>query len=234
MSPSRRDAAVTAITLALLVAWDASSMDLAAAQLFGNSTGFAGRDSWWAATMLHDGGRVLAWLLLAAQVLMTLRVSPNTPTRAARWGWIGVTLLCALTVPALKRLSTTSCPWDMALFGGVAQHLSHWRWGVADGGAGHCFPSGHAVSAFAFFGIYLMWRPVNPQRARLWLAGVLIIGTLFGTAQLARGAHFPSHTMWSAWICWTLCSGMAALQRQYSHRRSHHGKVNVVVAKAPT
>jgi membrane-associated PAP2 superfamily phosphatase len=21
---------------------------------------------------------------------------------------------------------------------------------------------------------------------------------------MARGAHYPSHTMWTAWICWTL------------------------------
>jgi membrane-associated PAP2 superfamily phosphatase len=36
------------------------------------------------------------------------------------------------------------------------------------------------------------------------LAATLGFGLLFGWAQLVRGAHFPSHTMWSAWLCWTI------------------------------
>ena len=44
---------------------------------------------------------------------------------------------------------------ELAEFGGVAQHVSHWSLGVLDGGPGHCFPSGHASSAFAFFALLL-------------------------------------------------------------------------------
>jgi membrane-associated PAP2 superfamily phosphatase len=40
---------------------------------------------------------------------------------------------------------------------------------------------------------------------------VCVAGALFGWAQLARGAHFASHTMWSAWLCWTLCAVAAPL-----------------------
>ena len=39
-----------------------------------------------------------------------------------------------------------------------------------------------------------------------WLAAVLVAGSLFGWAQLARGAHYPSHTLWTAWWCWVVCS----------------------------
>ena len=134
------------------------------------------------------------------------------PQRAERWRWIGVILACVLVVPALKRLSATSCPWDLAEFGGTAQYVSHWQWRLADGGPGHCFPSGHAVAAFAFLGLYFMWRDHAPARARAWLVAVLAAGTLFGTAQLARGAHYPSHTLWSAWACWALCALAAWLQ----------------------
>ena len=38
--------------------------------------------------------------------------------------------LCVLAVPALKQISTTSCPWDLAEFGGVARYASHWALGV--------------------------------------------------------------------------------------------------------
>jgi membrane-associated PAP2 superfamily phosphatase len=33
---------------------------------------------------------------------------------------------------------------------------------------------------------------------------VCVIGFVLGVTQLLRGAHFPSHSLWTAWICWTL------------------------------
>jgi len=83
-------------------------------------------------------------------------------------------------------------------------------WGVPDGGPGHCFPSGHGVAAFAFLGLYFLWRPHRPQAARRVLVGVWVVGSLFGMAQLLRGAHYPSHTFWSAWLCWAICATASA------------------------
>ncbi len=157
----------------------------------------------------------MAWALLLWLIADALRLSFGRaytgPNRAERWRWIGVMLLCVLAVPAIKRYSATSCPWDLAEFGGVAQYVSHWKLGVGDGGPGHCFPSGHAVAAFCFFGLYFMWREHDLRRARLWLAVVLIAGALFGGGQLLRGAHYPSHTLWSAWLCWTISAAAATL-----------------------
>ncbi len=155
--------------------------------------------------MLHDGGRLAAWLLLALMVVAALQpAAPGGPTRAERGWWLGVTLAAVLAIPALKRVSLTSCPYELVEFGGLAQHVSHWQWGLADGGPGHCFPSGHAVSAFAFLTMHFLWRPHDRRRARAWLAAVLAIGLMFGSAQLVRGAHYPSHTLWTGWLCWTL------------------------------
>jgi membrane-associated PAP2 superfamily phosphatase len=202
----RRDALVTLGALAVLLAWDASGLDLLTVRLVGTDRGFVWRDSWWAGTLLHDGGRLAAWLLLAGLMLQALRpAQTGTPSRESRWRWLGVTLVSVMLVPTLKRISLSSCPWDLAEFGGVARYLSHWRWGVADGGTGHCFPSGHAVSAFAFFGLYSLWRSHDQRRARVWLRRVIVCGSLFGLAQFMRGAHYPSHTLWTAWLCWTIC-----------------------------
>jgi len=214
----RRDLLITGAALALLLAWDATGLDLAAARLFGNAQGFAWADHFVTSRLLHDGGRWAAMALLAGMLLRaSWPLKPRQPdaapepSRRTRWAWIGVTLLGTLLVPAIKRISSTSCPWSLAEFGGTARYVSHWQWGVPDGASGHCFPSGHAVAAFAFFSLYFMWRGHRPARARAWLIGVLAVGTLFGAAQLARGAHYPSHTMWSAWLCWTLCVAAAAL-----------------------
>lgn len=220
---SRRDLRATALSLLFLIVWDVSGIDIHAARLFGSDRGFAWRDSWLTASLLHSGGRWLAWSLAAALIVVALRTpvsGPGRPNRRQRFGWLGMMLLCAVAVPALKQLSATSCPWDLAEFGGAARHLSHWRLGVRDGGPGHCFPSGHAVAGFAFFGMYFLWRDHDRARSRAWLSGVFAAGAVFGAAQLMRGAHYPSHTLWSAWICWTLCAGAAwlAAARNRRHR----------------
>lgn len=202
----RNDALVVALGLLALLAWDASALDLALMQTVGTSTGFAWRDVWWTSQLLHDGGRLLGWLALAGLVVNIWRPWWAGPTRRERVTWVLITLACLLLVPALKRISTTSCPWDLQAFGGVAAYVSHWQFGVKDGGPGHCFPSGHAVAAFAFISGWFALRPHAPRAARGWLAGVLTLGLLFGWAQMVRGAHYASHTMWSAWICWTACA----------------------------
>ena len=205
----RRDLLVTLLALVALGIWDASGLDLPTARLFASMQGFRLRDTWWTATLLHEGGRLAAWVTLLAVTLSLWRTpTAAQPTRALRGGWIVVMLLCILAVPAIKRFSLTSCPWDLAEFGGLATHVSHWRLGVADGGSGRCFPSGHAVAAFGFFGMYFLWRGQSAVRARTWLGAALVAGLVFGLAQLARGAHYPSHTLWSAWLCWAVCVGV--------------------------
>ncbi|MDP4299572.1 phosphatase PAP2 family protein [Leptothrix discophora] len=220
---ARRDLVSTAVAALLLLAWDLSGLDLRVASFFGDASGFPLRDAWWTRGLLHEGGRSLAMLVLLLMVVdavrPTLHRPPAGPTRARRWRWIGATLACLVIVPGIKRISPTSCPWDLSVFGGVAQHISHWRFGLADGGGGHCFPSGHAVAAFAFLSLHFLWREHQPALARRLLLAVLVAGTLFGFGQLARGAHFPSHTLWSAWLCWTTCVIWAAVLRWLDGRR---------------
>jgi membrane-associated PAP2 superfamily phosphatase len=62
------------------------------------------------------------------------------------------------------------------------------------------------VAAFAFLPLYFDWRRRRPRLARGALAVVCIAGALYGWAQLARGAHYVSHTLWSAWLCWAVCT----------------------------
>jgi membrane-associated PAP2 superfamily phosphatase len=207
------DLHVTLAALVLLLLWDLSALDLPAMHLVGNLGGFPWRDHLLTRVVLHEGGRVLGWAVLALLVLNVWRPLWTGPTRAERVRWLAVTLLCLLAVPALKQISRSSCPWDLAEFGGVARYLSHWALGLGDGGPGRCFPSGHATAAFAFFGGWFVLRDHQPRAARLWLAGVLVAGALFGGAQYLRGAHYPSHSLWTAWLCWTLSSTLLSRRR---------------------
>jgi membrane-associated PAP2 superfamily phosphatase len=200
--PPPKDLALAIALLALLLCWEASGLDLVVAGWYGTAAGFPLREAWFTRDLLHDGGRRAAGVALAVYVIAAWRGGPAGRTR--RLAWLGVVLACLLAVPALKRLSDTSCPWDLSDFGGSVAYVPHWLLTVLDGGPGHCFPSGHAVAAFAFLPLYFQWRGHQPRQARLVLVAVLAAGALFGWAQLARGAHFPSHTLWSAWICWAM------------------------------
>jgi membrane-associated PAP2 superfamily phosphatase len=193
-----------ALGLALLLAWDMASLDLPAARLVGDAGGFALRDHWLLRGALHDGVRAIGWVIVAL-LAINLRwpLLPALTPRERVW-WLLVTLAGAAIVPLLKQTSLTSCPWDLAEFGGRAQYVSHWRLGIADGGGGHCFPSGHATTAFALLSGWFVLRQPHPVLARRWLWGVVLAGALLGLVQLARGAHYPSHTMWSGWLCFVL------------------------------
>lgn len=199
----RTDLALAALGLALLLAWDASGLDLALAQAFGTRAGFAGREIWWLGRIGHDGVRWAGWALVGLLAANALRPWTRSLDARQRWGWLLLTLAGAAIAPLLKQQSLTSCPWDLAEFGGVAQYVSHWEFGVADGGAGHCFPSGHASTAFALLSGWFVTRDTYPRAARIGLAWVVIAGLALGIVQLARGAHYPSHTLWTGWLCWT-------------------------------
>lgn len=194
---------LTLALLALALAWDASGLDLPLAQLAGSANGFPWRDHWLLAGVLHEGGRRAAWLLACALCLAVWW--PRGPfarlTQGERLRFAASALLAALTVSLLKAGSGTSCPWALSEFGGVVRYASHWSPG-SDGGVGHCFPAGHASSGFGFIGGYFAFRRSSPRHARLWVAGALLAGLLLGLAQQWRGAHFMSHTLWSAVVCW--------------------------------
>jgi membrane-associated PAP2 superfamily phosphatase len=198
-------AAMTSALALLLLGWEFSGLDLPLARWFGGPAGFPWRDNIFLSDVLHDGVKRLAWALalglcvavwwpvgglgkLALQGRLQLAITP---------------LLAVLAVSALKAFSTTSCPWGLADFGGVAYYTPHWQNLLTpDGGSGRCFPAGHAASGFAFVGGYFVFRESAPAVARRWLVGSLLAGTVLGLAQQIRGAHFTSHTLWTAFICW--------------------------------
>jgi membrane-associated PAP2 superfamily phosphatase len=207
----RHDLAVALAGLLLIALWEWSGWDLVLSQWVGGPAGFPWRGHVLTRRVLHDGGRWLAWGVAAWLAWDAWRPRRPGPSRGWRAFALAVVLGSTALVSALKRASTTSCPWDLEPFGGHAPYVPHWLWGLADGGPGHCFPSGHAVAAFGFFGVYFLWREHHPALARRALALTLAAGALFGAAQLARGAHFASHTLWSAWCCWALAASAFAL-----------------------
>lgn len=208
---------LTFVLLALTLGWDATDWDLRVMSWLGSAQGFEWRHAWWLERVLHDSARHAATGLYLLALLLMLK-----PVGALKsWTpWHRLSVASGITgglllVNYIKRHSLTSCPWDLTAFGGVAQYVSHWSWGWADGGDGHCFPGGHASAALAFVALSLPWLTSDSahERRRGW--GVLLIvttvGVILGATQTVRGAHYPSHTLWTWIICWTLALGNHAL-----------------------
>lgn len=203
-SIDRGPLAVTVLALLLLLAWDAGSGDLWLARLAGGTSGFPWRENYWLTEVLHRGGKALGWMVWLALLLMVRwpRGVLRRLTVSERWQLVLSALVGVAAVNLLKHGSQTSCPWDLVEFGGRAARVSHWAWTVRDGGPGHCFPAGHASAGFAFAGGWFVLRQRAPRVAAAWLACALLTGLLLGLGQQWRGAHFLSHTLWSAWVCW--------------------------------
>jgi membrane-associated PAP2 superfamily phosphatase len=200
-----RFAWVAAVLFLALLAWDASGLDLVLAGWSGGPHGFPLRDSWFLEQVLHDDIKLVPWLftlLLCAGVIWPFGPLARLPF-SRRLQLPVSAMLASAVISALKASSGTSCPWDLSIFGGVARHMSHWSgWFGHDGGAGRCFPAGHATTGFAFVGGYFALRSYLPRAARIWLGVAMVVGFVMGGVQQLRGAHFMSHTLWTAWICW--------------------------------
>jgi membrane-associated PAP2 superfamily phosphatase len=165
------------------------------------------RDQAFWAVIMHTGLKYLSVALWFA-LLIAWMVFRRRPSWQRHRQAIGFTLLvaplAALTVSSLRAISPHSCPWDLSAFGGTAEYFRFFDSVPLNPGPGRCAPSGHAASGFAWLTGYIALRGVDRTAARNALAFSLVLGVLTGLTQLARGAHFLSHVLLTAWICFTV------------------------------
>lgn len=146
-------------------------------------------------------------VLVASAVIATWLMSFVIPAlKGQRRLLLFLSLALALApaaVTLLKAASPRHCPYDLAEYGGYALRLGSFDDLPPEQPPGHCFPGGHASGGFALLAFYfagLELRNRHLARAGLW--GGLSAGLLFGMARVAQGAHFLSHNLWSALVCW--------------------------------
>ncbi len=155
--------------------------------------------------LIHLVGRdasVMAWLaVLAAWSVARCRESLRPLRRPLAYLLIAVALSTGL-VAWVKSWSNMDCPWDLLRYGGERPYIGLMQLRPIGIGRGVCFPAGHASGGYAWLSLYFFLCMVRP-RWRYWgLAAGAVLGLVFGISQQLRGAHFVSHDVWTAGICW--------------------------------
>jgi membrane-associated PAP2 superfamily phosphatase len=165
------------------------------------------RDQAFWAVIMHTGLKYLSVAVWFGLLLwwLSLRRQPSRQSLRRAMGFtLIVALLASLTVSSLRALSAHSCPWELSLFGGTADYFRFFDSVPLNPGSGRCAPSGHAASGFVWLTGYIALRGVDRKAARYALVFSLVLGVLTGLTQLARGAHFLSHVLLTAWICFAV------------------------------
>lgn len=213
LNASWRRMLLSAICMLLVFEW--TPLDVWLADGYFVAGKFVGDGNWWLEVFSH---KWVKWSVILLALMVWARVlaghfSPRWQNDRRRWLAVGIAMLLApAAVGILKHFSATHCPWDLERYGGTAPYVKLLEWTpVAE--PGRCFPAGHATSGFTLFGAVLFWRGRNPRAANLswWFA--FTAGFILGWGQQMRGAHFLSHTLWSAWVCWAVCLLLFAVLR---------------------
>jgi membrane-associated PAP2 superfamily phosphatase len=158
-------------------------------------------------TVIHDFGRLSIILIGAALVAGAVWSYRRTALRRYRRGLLYAALCLAVapaTVAQIKHNSVIHCPRDLAQYNGDQPYVRLFD-PVPDGvEPGHCWPGGHSSGGFALMALYFVFRRTHRRLALAWLAGGFVYGFALGFGRVVQGAHFVSHNLWAALVCWAV------------------------------
>lgn len=147
-----------------------------------------------------------AWFVLLGGAVAAHFDPATRPWRPVLWATVIGMALGPAIVSILKSITSFHCPWDLHRYAGFAEEAS--RIFVAPRQAGQCFPAGHSAGGFSLFAVSFGLRVIGrPAAARWALVMALAVGIAFSYVRVIQGAHFVSHTLWSAGIDW-ICAGL--------------------------
>jgi len=191
----------------VLGSFEATNLDRTIQDLFYDpvTRSFPHRIHWLFETVIHDFGKLtviaLGSLLLGAALLS--RWLPSL--RGWRRPFLYAALCLALEPLAVRELKHTTgihCPRALAIYGGNEPYVRIFDPRPEGYEPGHCWPGGHSSGGFAMMSLYFAFRRRRPALARAWLIGGFLYGFTLGMSRVVYGAHFVSHNLWAAAVCW--------------------------------
>ena len=211
-------AALMTLTVVLTGEWD---MRVASWVYAWGDNAWSYKNGFWTEQIIHKAGRAVT----AVGVLTVLVLIAMTYLRPRLRGWRGpaIRLFTAIAISTalvsiLKRYSGLDCPWSIVGLGGSNPYLTLFDLRPLKSG---CFPSGHASSGYAWLALYFFFTEVRVTYRWAGLAVGVTVGLVFGIGQQLRGAHFLSHDVVTALICWVVPASLFMLRAR--HRQPPRG-----------
>lgn len=178
------------------------------------------RHHWVTDQLVHEYGRHLTTMVTFITIGLLVSSWLHSGLRAGRrvFGYLLLApVLTTSLIQTLKHKTNMDCPYNVNLFGGENTYFTLWQSRPLDNIAHYCFPAGHASAGYCWVALFFVfhylpesWKPrCTWLKPKYGLAYGLALGLIFGLSQQLRGAHFISHDIWTATICW-LCSGLLA------------------------
>jgi membrane-associated PAP2 superfamily phosphatase len=127
-----------------------------------------------------------------------------------------------LAVAGIKSRSVIHCPRDLAIYGKDAPYVRLFDPVPSGLEPGQCWPGGHSSGGFAVMSVYLALRRRRPRAAKWWLGGGFLYGLTLGTSRMVQGAHFVSHNLWAAVVCWAVALALYELILRRDDQRASH------------
>jgi membrane-associated PAP2 superfamily phosphatase len=209
--------ALAAMAAALLAPALGLDFRLADALYAWRSRGWPMDDGMLATSILHEGSRAFVgavWVSLSAWLAWAWRQPEWRGQRRAMACLLASVLVSTLLVSWLKSRTNMDCPWDLSRYGGMRDYVGLFETRPPRMPDGRCFPAGHASGGYAWMALYFYLLAVRPAWRLRGLTMGIALGLVLGIAQQLRGAHFLSHDLWTAGLCWAVAVGVHALAGQ--------------------
>lgn len=198
---------------AVLLVFETTSLDLWVQDRFYDFQAHAwlvdGRGLW-GRVFFYKGPKILIILFAAALLVLALgrtrwrkRLS-RPPVRRRDLLAVVAVLATAPSLVALGKATTNVCfPSQIRRYGGFAPYVrtfGTYPENDRPAKAGRGFPAGHASGGYALLSLAGLARTRRGRIAGL-LTGIAA-GTAMGGYQMLKGAHYLSHTLVTALVCW--------------------------------
>jgi membrane-associated PAP2 superfamily phosphatase len=169
--------------------------------------------------VLHVAGRdavAAAWIFVLIAFAATWRKPQWRSWRRPLAALALSVLLSTVLVASLKAFSSVDCPWDLARYGGDRVYVDVFSALLVGTPHRGCFPAGHASAGYAWLALFFFFQTVRPAWRWRGLTAGIALGMVFGLSQQLRGAHFLSHDLWTAALCWLAAVAVHAAMGQSS------------------
>jgi membrane-associated PAP2 superfamily phosphatase len=177
------------------------------------------RKGFFTETLVHKLGHdlsIAAWVIVLTAWIVSFKRSSMRAWRKPLGYLLLSVLASTLLVAWIKSWSNMDCPWDIEGLGGTRPYITLLSTRPDWLPHNKCFPAGHASGGFSWMALYFFFLMTRPTLRWYGLAAGMGVGLLYGISQQLRGAHFVSHDLWTAMICWTVAYGMYSLFRPKS------------------